>query len=81
MTIFNELDLGGKYSKKDLASILGEQSLVVIREGVFSCKKTDFISMTFLRVTIFIGIHKLLNILIVQKFKMLLKAKLRHIYL
>ena len=41
MTIFNELDLGSKYSKKDLASILGEQSLVVIREGVFSCKKTD----------------------------------------
>jgi len=41
MTIFNELDLGSKYSKKDLAPILGEQSLVVIREGVFSCKKTD----------------------------------------
>ena len=41
MTIFNELDLGSKYSKKDLASILGEQSLVVIREGVFSCKNTD----------------------------------------
>lgn len=41
MTIFNELQLGGKYSKKDLASVLEEPSLISVREGVYSCKSTN----------------------------------------
>ena len=41
MTIFNELQLGVFYSKKDLASVLGEESLVSVREGVYSCKNSS----------------------------------------
>jgi hypothetical protein len=41
MNVFNELELSAKYSKKDLASILNEDSLIQIREGVFSCKYSN----------------------------------------
>jgi len=40
MTIFNQLKLGELYRKKDLATVLGEDSLVSVREGVYSCKKS-----------------------------------------
>lgn len=41
MTIFNDLKLGASYSKKDLSSVLGEESLVSVREGVYSCKNSS----------------------------------------
>ncbi len=41
MTIFEKLELGNKYGKKQLAEILGEDGLLTVREGVFSCKNTD----------------------------------------
>ncbi len=41
MSVFDELNLGAKYSKKDLAEILKEDSIIPIREGVFSCKKSN----------------------------------------
>lgn len=41
MTIFNQLQLGELYSKKDLAAVLGEDSLVSVREGVYSCKNSS----------------------------------------
>ncbi len=41
MNVFNELEIGAKYTKKDLAEILHEDSLIPIREGVFSCKNSN----------------------------------------
>ena len=41
MTIFNQLQLGKFYSKKDLATVLGEDSLVSVREGVYNCKNSN----------------------------------------
>ena len=41
MTIFNDLELGASYSKKDLATVLDEDSLVSVREGVYSCKNSS----------------------------------------
>jgi hypothetical protein len=38
MIVFQKLQIGAKYSKNDLASILGETSLTSVREGVYSCK-------------------------------------------
>jgi hypothetical protein len=75
--LINVLGIGQKYSKKDLADLLDEPRLASVREGVASCtksnsyllfvdlekeiKKNVFISMTFLKKTFSIGIHKQLN--------------------
>ena len=41
MDVFEKLNLGEKYSKKELSEILGEEGLSLIREGVFSCKNSN----------------------------------------
>jgi hypothetical protein len=41
MNIYNQLQLGKKYSKKALAEELNETSLKSVREGVFSCKQSN----------------------------------------
>jgi hypothetical protein len=38
MSVQELLELGSKYSKKELAALLGENGLLTVREGVFSCK-------------------------------------------
>lgn len=38
MSIFNQLELGSKYSKRELSIVLEEDSLRSVREGVFSCR-------------------------------------------
>ena len=35
------LNLGQKYSKKDLSILLNETNLSLVREGVFSCKNSN----------------------------------------
>ena len=40
-SIQETIKLGGHYSKKDLAVLLNEPTLVHVREGVFSCKNSD----------------------------------------
>ena len=40
MSVHETLELGNKYSKKDLAALLGEDGLLTVREGVFSCKNS-----------------------------------------
>lgn len=40
MSIFNQLELGYKYSKKDLSVKLDEDALINVREGVYSCKQS-----------------------------------------
>ncbi len=49
MSVFDELNLGAKYSKKDLAEILKEDSIIPIREGVFSCKKSNSYFLNVIR--------------------------------
>ena len=34
------LDLGSKYSKKDLSSLLDQPNLSFVREGIFNCKNS-----------------------------------------
>lgn len=41
MNVFNQLQLGAMYSKNDLVSLLNENSLATVREGVFSCKNSN----------------------------------------
>jgi hypothetical protein len=41
MSVHETLELGNKYSKKELAALLGEDGLLTVREGVFSCKNSD----------------------------------------
>jgi len=41
MSVSEELGIGNKYTKKELASILSENGLLTVREGVFSCKNTS----------------------------------------
>ena len=41
MSVHEALELGSKYSKKDLVELLGEDGLLTVREGVFSCKNSD----------------------------------------
>lgn len=41
MNVYQQLQLGAEYSKKDLASLLDENSLLNVREGVFSCKNSN----------------------------------------
>lgn len=40
MSIFNQLELGYKYSKKDLSVKLDEGALINVREGVYGCKQS-----------------------------------------
>ena len=40
MSVHETLELGNKYSKKELAALLGEDGLLTVREGVFSCKNS-----------------------------------------
>lgn len=40
MSNINLLELGKKYSKKEIAALLDEPSLNTVREGVFSCKNS-----------------------------------------
>ena len=35
------LDLGSKYSKKDLSSLLDQPNLSFVREGIFNCKNSS----------------------------------------
>ena len=41
MKLHEKLKIGQKYTKKSLAELLDENSLITVREGVFSCKKSD----------------------------------------
>lgn len=41
MDIFSQLQLGHRYSKRELSELLGEDSLKSVREGVFSCKNSS----------------------------------------
>lgn len=41
MSVHETLELGSKYSKRELAALLGEDGLLTVREGVFSCKNSD----------------------------------------
>jgi len=41
MSVHKELEIGSKHSKKELAELLGEDGLLTVREGVFSCKNSD----------------------------------------
>jgi len=41
MSVHEKLEIGSKHSKKELAEILGEDGLLTVREGVFSCKNSD----------------------------------------
>ena len=36
------LDLGSKYSKKDLSSLLDQPNLSFVREGIFNCKNSKY---------------------------------------
>ena len=35
------LDLGSKYSKKDLSNLLDQPNLSFVREGIFNCKNSS----------------------------------------
>ena len=79
------LDIGNKYSKKELSNLLDQPTLSSVREGVFSCNNSKsyllFIDLEkkgkeerfhfdgFLRKISFIGIHKPLNISNHRKFR------------
>ena len=41
MSVHEKLEIGSKHSKKELSEILGEDGLLTVREGVFSCKHSD----------------------------------------
>lgn len=41
MSVHENLEIGRKYSKKNLAELLDEDGLLTVREGVFSCKNSD----------------------------------------
>ncbi len=41
MEIHNLLELGNKYSKKELSQLLNEPTLSLIREGLYHCKNTN----------------------------------------
>ena len=41
MSVHETLELGSKYSKRELAALLDEDGLLTVREGVFSCKNSD----------------------------------------
>lgn len=41
MKLLNILKVGSKYSKKELATLIEEPTLVSVREGVFSCKNSQ----------------------------------------
>ena len=38
---WEQVKIGNSYTKKELAEILGETTLPPVREGVFSCRKSD----------------------------------------
>jgi len=87
MDPYQKLKVGNKYSKKDLATLLDQPNISLVREGIYNLKNSnsslffvdlekkarsqDFILMTFLRVIFFIGIPKQPNISKVQKYKKL----------
>ena len=41
MSPLEELSLGEKYTKRQLAELLEEDGLITVREGVYSCKTSD----------------------------------------
>lgn len=41
MDPYKALNIGGKYSKHELAKILDQQSLKTVREGIFNCKNSN----------------------------------------
>ena len=41
MDVFEKLNLGEKYSKKELSEILSEAGVSFVQEGVFSCKNSN----------------------------------------
>ena len=41
MKLHEKLKIGQKYTKKSLAELLDENSLLTVREGVFSCQNSD----------------------------------------
>lgn len=41
MNPFEELKQGEKYSKKDLATLLNQPTLSLVREGLYHCKNSD----------------------------------------
>ena len=81
------LDLGSKYSKKDLSSLLDQPNLSFVREGIFNCKNSSsslfFVDLEkkdkekkfhfndFLKEIFFIGTLKQHKISIVLKYKKL----------
>jgi hypothetical protein len=41
MDPYDTLELGGKYSKKDLAEAMDQENIALVREGVYNCKNSD----------------------------------------
>ena len=40
------LKIGEKYSKKELSELLNQETLSLVREGIFNCKNSTLIEVT-----------------------------------